>query len=211
VSVNLEELGIVDRLKLCLSRAVERFNCTDAATLLCPRKDEHGTHVEKGQSGWGAASERAIAHRLAVYIEREVSEDVLLQNHGPVVVDCEYNRHLNRTKTHRISEELASIVKEARRTVKPDSDDDCFYVFSIAPDIVVHQRGNDEKNLLIVEVKKATNPEIPDYDRLKLSCFTEPSSGYGYKLGAAITVEDNVAPADRRLLLPKWFANGVAE
>jgi hypothetical protein len=93
--------------------------------------------------------------------------------------------------------------------VKPDSDDDSFCVFSVAPDIVVHERGSDERNLLVVEVKKATNAEIPQYDRLKLECFTKSSPGYGYKLGAAVTIEDNVAPANRRLLPPKWFANGV--
>lgn len=211
MSGSVEESDIVDQLKLCLSRAIERFNCTDAATLLCPRKDDDGNDIKKGQSGWGAASERAIAHRLAVFIEREVCDDMLLQTCGLLVVDCEYNRHLDRVKKHRVTDELASIVKEAGRTVKPDSDDDSFCVISIAPDIVVHQRGNDERNLLVVEVKKATNPEIPKYDSLKLSLFTELSAGYGYRLGAAITVEDNVAPGQRRILPPKWFLNGVEE
>jgi hypothetical protein len=104
---------------------------------------------------------------------------------------------------------LACIVEKAKRTAKPDSDDDSFYVFSVAPDIVVHERGSDKRNLLVVEVKKATNAEIPQYDRLKLECFTQPEPGYAYKLGAAVTVGDNVAPANRRLLPPKWFANGT--
>jgi hypothetical protein len=202
---------MIDRMKHSVVRTIDNFNRHDAATLLCPRKDESGNYVEKGSPGWGAASERAITHRLAVYIEGQLRRDGFMSDASPVVVDCEYNRHLDRAKRHRISVDLVSIVEKAKRTAKPDSDDDSFYVFSIAPDIVVHERGSDAKNLLIIEVKKATNPEFPDYDRLKLSCFTEPSSGYGYKLGAAITIEDNVAPADRRLLPPKWFVNGVAE
>jgi hypothetical protein len=206
---DLKKADIVDRLKHCLSRAIERFNSTDAATLLCPRKDKHGSDVAKGQTGWGAASERAIAHRLAVYLESELHRDGFLCDRGSMVVDCEYNRHRDRAKTHCIPEKLVCIVEKAKRTAKPDSDDDSFYVFSIAPDIVVHQRGSDENNLLVVEVKKFTNLEIPQYDHLKLACFTRPPPGYGYKLGAAVTVEDNVAPANRRLLPPKWFANGA--
>ena len=54
-------------------------------------------------------------------------------------------------------------------------DEDGFYVFSIAPDIVVHQRRTNEKNLLVVEIKKQSNskPKEEEYDALKLKLFTE--------------------------------------
>jgi hypothetical protein len=211
VSGKLEESDILDRLKLCLGRAIERFNSADAATLLCPRKDDDGKDMAQGSSGWGAAGERAIAHRLAGYLEYELSKDGIIQDSHPVRVDCEYNRHLQSQKVHKILAERLSIVEKARRTATPDPDDDDFFVFSIAPDIVVHERGSDTNNLLVIEVKKATNTEIPEYDRLKLECFTNKSSGYGYKLGAAVTAEDNVAPGERRVLPPRWFLNGVAE
>jgi len=207
----IPESVMVERIKHCLVRAIEMFNRKDVPTLLCPRKDEVGNDVAKGSSGWGAASERAIAHRLAVYLEYKLREDGIIQDSHPVVVDCEYNRHLQSQKVHQIPAELVSIVKDAKRTATPDSDDDGFYVFSIAPDIVVHERGSDRNNLLVVEVKKSTNREIPQYDRLKLECFTDKTSGYGYKLGAAVTAEDNVAPGDRRLLPPQWYSNGAAE
>jgi hypothetical protein len=66
---------LVNRLKGCLGRAIDEFNRVDAATLLRPRKDEFGNDVQKGCSGWGATSERAIAHRLAVYVEHELHRD----------------------------------------------------------------------------------------------------------------------------------------
>jgi len=204
------EAVVIERMKKCLLRAIDIFNQTDAGTLLCPRKDESGNDAKKGSAGWGAASERAIAHRLAVYIENEFRKVGLITDTGPVVVDCEYNRHLDGAKIQRIPDSLKSIVEKAKRRPKPDSDDDGFYVFSVAPDIVVHERGNDKQNLLVVEVKKTTNLEIPEYDRLKLECFTNKSSDYGYKLGAVVAVEDNLAPGKRCLLPPKWFLNGVA-
>jgi len=209
VSAKVQELEIVYRLKVCVGRAIDEFNRIDATSLLRPRKGESGNDMEKGCSGWGAASERAIAHRLAVYVERELHRDGLITDTNPIVVDCEYNRHLDSAKLHRIPAELKEIVEKGKRTVKPDSDDDSFYVFSIAPDIVVHERGSDANNLLIVEIKKATNQEVPEYDHLKLSCFTKASPGYGYKLGAAIIIKDDVARVDRRMLPPKWFANGT--
>jgi hypothetical protein len=148
---------------------------------------------------------------VGCYLECELGKDGIIQGSYPVKVDCEYNRHLQSKKVHKILAERLSIVEKASRTATPDPDDDNFFVFSIAPDIVVHEQGSDTNNLLVVEVKKATNVEIPEYDRLKLECFTNKSSGYGYKLGAAVMAEDNVVSGERGLLISRWFLNGAAE
>ena len=69
--------------------------------------------------------EVAISHRLAIYLEQILKEKKLL---GDCSVDIEYNRNLYGGKY---------LSKENER-----------------PDILVHKRGNHERNLLIIEIKK---------------------------------------------------------
>lgn len=100
-----------------------------------------------------------------------------------------------------------------------ETDDDGYYVFSVAPDIVVHQRRTDVNNLLVVEIKKASNTESKEYDNLKLQLFTKPKdggngfgdnhySGYGYKLGAWAVAKD-LELTNRELKIVKQFKNGI--
>jgi len=92
----------------------------------------------------------------------------------------------------------------------PESED--FFRFSVSPDIVVHQRGTDKYNLLVIELKKASNPEIPDYDELKLQCFTKIGGDeYGYLVGFVVRALDDIAPEKRELRLFKPFAEGVEQ
>ncbi len=70
----------------CLENAVKRFNeSTDQQSLLGPRNPDD----PRGP----AASERAISHRLAFYLESELRTLGLITDDGPLAVDCEYNRH----------------------------------------------------------------------------------------------------------------------
>jgi hypothetical protein len=66
----------------------------------------------------------------------------------------------------------------------------------------------DEHNLLVIEVKKATNKEDPRYDDLKLKKFTEPND-YHYELGAAVVAFDDVAGNKRFLKVVGIYENGV--
>ena len=191
-----------DELKTALTCAVERFNRgADRDTLLCPREP----NIKRGESGWQAASERAIAYRLAFYLESELRRlGLITDNAESLTVDCEYNRHLKQPKALRAEQELKSIVEQARRTATDDPDDDRFFSFSIAPDIIVHRRFFDHLNLLVVELKKETNTEPPSYDALKLSIFTSPPpEGYGYLVGARVIALDDRAQADRKLEI-RW-------
>ncbi len=187
--------------------AVERFNASiDRETLLCPRTND----VMK-PGDWPAASERAIAHRLAYYLEHILVHEFRLAADARISVDCEYNRHGQAAKTHKISEELVQIVLAAKRKAveieiqereqKNGADaevDSPEFVFSIAPDIVVHRRQVDDDNLLVIELKKQTNKEDARYDDLKLKQFTYPDD-YHYELGAAVVAVDDV-PGKRRFL-----------
>src|SRR5437667_909608 len=193
-------------IKKWLIAAVNQFNKADAFDLLCPRLDEKRKFVQRGY-GWGGASERAVAHRLAVYLEAAVPEQIAKEL--CLSVDCEFNRHLGLGKVHTIPDELVDIVEDAKRKAKPVSDDDSFYFFSVAPDIILHQRGIDDNNLLVVELKKDSNPEIPEYDNLKLKCFTEREPGYEYCVGAKVTARDQIEPEDRALEITAWYHEGV--
>ena len=130
---------------------------------------------------------------------------------GPLVVDCEYNRHGGKLKTLGVEQKLKYIVEQARNKKWDESDDDDFNVFSVAPDIVVHQRRTDANNLLVVEIKKRSNPESEEYDDLKLKLFTESKydEGYGYKLGAWIVAEDECDPAKRELKIIRQYKSEI--
>lgn len=205
--MNLHDRSFLSAL---LRMAVERFNASlDRETLLCPRADDMARPTDKP-----AASERAIAHRLAFYLEHLLIHEFGLPMDSMISVDCEYNRHRQAGKTHGISKELVEIVFAAKRkAVKTEMiskrkskmdeidslpSDSPEFTFSVAPDIVVHRRRVDDDNLLVIEVKKASNKEDPRYDDLKLTKFTH-AGDYHYELGAAVMAMDDL-PAENRFL-----------
>ena len=109
--------------------------------------------------------ERAIAARLAIH----------LQEHFPKhAVDAEYNRDGERPKR------LSGLPEECAHYRNEDGE-------SLAvPDVIVHGRGTRGPNLLVVELKKTTNSDHGECDRLRLRAFREQ---YGYQFGALILCE----------------------
>ena len=112
------------------------------------------------------ANERTICARLAMY----------LQSVFPGYdVDVEYNRHGMDPK---------------RIGVNPEGDEELVY-----PDLVVHHRGNDDCNLLIIEVKKSSNPETRHRDRAKLEgCVKQ----FKYRFAVLVDLRVGVLPTARR-------------
>jgi len=53
------------------------------------------------------------------------------------------------------------------------------------PDIIIHRRGNDKSNLLVIEVKKKCNNGAKDFDSKKLKAFTSKLK-LNYEYGAYI-------------------------
>ena len=201
-------MSIEELVWQCLESAILRFNKScDNRSLLCPRCNQ-----PKSKTDAAAASERAIAHRLAFYLESELRRVSAIGDAGPVVVDCEYNRHIaaGKSLSAEAAAEIKKIVKAARRK-ELEADEDGFYVFSVAPDIVVHQRRTDVNNLLVVEIKKRSNPETEKYDKLKLELFTrskEDEKGFGYRFGAWVVAEDERHPDERELRIIAQYQNG---
>jgi len=94
------------------------------------------------------ASERSMTHRLAMHLTPLFPD---------FDVDCEYNRDGFEVKRLELHE-------------RPVQDDDTEAV-TVFPDIVVHRRGHNDANLLVIEVKKAGAAISADYDMRKLRAF----------------------------------------
>jgi hypothetical protein len=107
--------------------------------------------------------ERALTHRLAVYLERQYSG---------WDVDCEYSRLGERT------------LRLPHGTIV--STDDTLGK-SIYPDIVVHQRAIP-RNLLAIELRKASNYQSLEHDQQKLKAMTDPHVWFAYGIGVLLTL-----------------------
>lgn len=103
--------------------------------------------------------ERAIAHRLAAYLESLFEE---------YDVDCEYDKHGKYTK------KLEGI-KECDPERKTNR---------ILPDILIHKRENDNFNLVVFEVKSKTDATPCDIKKLKL--MTKNEGEFKYKFGILV-------------------------
>lgn len=106
-------------------------------------------------------NERSITHRLAIYIEEELHS--ISDGFPHLSVDCEYNRRFGEGETKKLIDMYGSREGGAR-----DTDATTVY-----PDIVVHRRGDDEDNRIIIEVKVEgrSNGENRDRDRQKLALY----------------------------------------
>jgi hypothetical protein len=106
------------------------------------------------------SSERSITHHFAVYLHREFER---------WHVDIEYNRDGHE-------------IKRLRNLLDAETD-------RVSPDIIVHTRGTNEDNLLVVEVKKRGSEN--GADKNKLIEFTKPltKDGLGYRWGLHLSLD----------------------
>lgn len=108
------------------------------------------------------SSERSISHCLAVH---------LMHQFPGYSVDCEYNRDGFDVKRLELDERQAT--------------DDTTEAVTVFPDIVVHERGISERNLLVVEMKKGSSTVSADYDFKKLRAFRHELN---YQFAAHVTL-----------------------
>ena len=116
--------------------------------------------------------ERTITGRLALHLAP------LFPNHN---VDPEYDRHGLDRKTLALP---AICCTRGRRTRK------------VLPDVVVHLRGNDDDNLVAIELKKDSNSEPRFCDRAKLRGMRRQ---LGYRVCAFIEVTTGNPPHKARV------------
>lgn len=175
-----------DRLENLLNRSIEELFTKDFVLL----KND--------------VSERAITHKLAIYLQDRFPE---------LNVDCEYNRNVERGIGHPKS---INVIK--RRSIteikkkynfseeKLVAEEEDLAEVTSYPDIIVHRREINERNLLVVEVKKSNNKVDAEFDFIKLKAFTSKEQGYHFKFG--VFLKFNMENPKEFPLL-KWFSEGT--
>ncbi len=115
--------------------------------------------------------EQSISHKLAEYLQ------ILFKEYN---IDCEFNRReTTDVKKATLSDNEEHIIK---------------------PDIIIHKRGTQRDNLLIIEIKKGIENEVNN-DIEKLKSMT--GDGYGYKLGLFLELY-----RDKQNTIERWFEEG---
>jgi hypothetical protein len=144
-------------------------------------------------------NERTISSKLACYLDRCFAD---------WDVDCEYNRlgSMGTRKLIDLSKEKFSEAKEKgvipEHITTLDELEKSGLGVSVFPDIIVHHRTHKFENLLIVEIKKANNPDVGlGWDEFKIHFFIEKLQ---YKAGAFV-VFNTESKDDNKTNLVKSF------
>ncbi len=130
-------------------------------------------------------NERSVAHKFAEYLWKHFQEQMQVaiqkakgQRQFPDLrVDCEYNRSGDDPKRIPLTDDVLG------------SNNECYYTPN--PDINIHERGNNDHNFFIIEIKKETNadPPLVLLDKLKLVAYMGMPLRYAFGcflcLGAA--------------------------
>ncbi|MCG8483105.1 MAG: hypothetical protein MJA31_07335 [Clostridia bacterium] len=127
--------------------------------------------------------ERSIAHRLAIYLENTFGHSY--------DVDCEYNKNIE----HNSGLKKIEMIHSKWRELFPNNgisrqqyEEDIMIEKIVHPDIVIHRRGRNDHNLLVVEIKKSSSCISEEFDDIKLKSYTNPNydEGLQYKYGVFI-------------------------
>lgn len=130
-------------------------------------------------------NERSISHKLAEYLHAKC---------GDLDVDCEYNRNMDEPKR------VDALVRELPEQELAAGAEDT-HAIAVYPDVIVHRRGSNEENVLVVEMKKAGG-RSPQLDCAKLRGFSRHP--YRYRNAALVIVGWNKGPQ----VLIRWLLNG---
>lgn len=147
------------------------------------------TRREPGNLISRRVGERAVTHRIALHLQALFPQ---------YQVDCEYNR--NDSDSKRVNIELDQLTEDhrarliARRVANGSTQEDAErlteYEIKPVPDILIHRRLTNRRNLLIAEVKYAEDQrgaEGERYDIAKLRAFTARGT-YNYQLGVFVVL-----------------------
>jgi hypothetical protein len=108
------------------------------------------------------AHERSVAFRFGHYFS-EIVGQTSFRNDSELTIDCDYNRNLVNVKNMQGFNE----------------------VHGILPDIILHHRGFNDKNVVVIELKGHWGGNGRDDEKLR--GFTHPSENdYQYGLGVFI-------------------------
>jgi hypothetical protein len=142
-------------------------------------------------------SERAITYKLALYLTP------LFPGYD---VDCEYNRNIevdSGKKYIRILKDIA----DGYGLLHKDEKDEEFVYRDVYPDIIIHKRGHNKDNLLIIEMKKSSSNISCEYDIEKLKRYTSPEDEnvLNYSFGAFVYIGVKNEMREYRII---WYREG---
>jgi hypothetical protein len=123
--------------------------------------------------------EECISARIAFYLQSCFCD---------YVVDVEYNKFGESAKRLSLPEQCVK---------KRDAEGRAL----VMPDIIIHRRGVEGPNLLVIEVKKTSNPLGFDCDRIRIRAFREQ---LGYYFGALIECETRPG-REPHISLKEWL------
>jgi hypothetical protein len=118
--------------------------------------------------------ERILTNRFADYLRQQFQD---------YDVDAEYNGDIDKPNDRK----ALQIAK--KRLIEIGYQPNAKNNYKIVPDIIVHERGTNANNLIVLEVKKDVSPDKDkEYDLIKLEHLTIDylDNHYNYKLGVAI-------------------------
>ncbi|WP_020597285.1 hypothetical protein [Spirosoma panaciterrae] len=121
--------------------------------------------------------EQSAAFRFAIYLHEEIMNFAWLSQ---LNLDIEYNKNGEGPK------------------ITPRRE------YGTKPDLIIHGRGHNNLNVLIIEFKHWSNTAREQNDIEKLEDFTNQDGAYKYGLGAFIRLRPDVCN-------PVYFINGQAE
>jgi hypothetical protein len=107
-------------------------------------------------------------------------------------VDCEYNGDIENAKGN-YRKRIDVLTSHLKNIVHEEENPDELQSLAVFPDIIVHKRGENKENALIIEIKKEYKGRtIGDkFDRKKLYHYTSSYHGnrLKYSLGAYIELD----------------------
>lgn len=126
------------------------------------------------------SSERSITHKLAQYLELHYKR---------YDVDCEYNLNIDNERGKKAIQFLEakfdrlSMPRQGR--ILPSG----MIEVSVSPDIIIHKRGKNNQNKLIIEVKKqGCERDELEFDQTKLEFYTGDSCEFKYSQGYLVNL-----------------------
>lgn len=130
--------------------------------------------------------ERSIVFRFAHYFQNYLERDYSFENFN---LDCEYNRNGESTK------ELPSFPR------------------GTYPDVILHKRGKNTDNILVMEFKTYWNNN-QETDIRKIKEFTDENGKYRFHYGVTILIERNIKDVQIRgyknsKICYLYYGNGI--
>ncbi len=124
------------------------------------------------------SNERSIASKLAGYLDKYFSK-------YEYNVDFDYNRQGDAGAAKRLK-----LPEEWRGPTD-----------RVMPDVIVHHRGCNSQNLLVIEMKKSPNQESRERDGQRIKAFCEQLD---YNYGALVECETKTKPPT--ISIAKWYS-----